>query len=464
MDLRQSRMLPDRSRQDRKSLSIVAETNREIVLPKELEISRHGFDIQYRSWVFRVVQRVVHFLDRGFGVFSMTILLAVAANLPIVQVLSFGYLLEVSGRVARHGKLRVGFPGLAQASTIGRGALGTAICLVPFFVVANFWYAAFLIDPDSWQTRVLRVAQYVLAGLVVPHILAAWFCGGRLRHFIWPLIAPISFGLWLVRRGLGSSRVRPILSMLFNWISPHLVHDLVNVRRLEHWFLPAVLWDHLRRGTLWVSARDRFWDYLASWRLWSLARLGVLGFFGTALWLTFPTALLLVATVRESPANALLAVLGLLASTIVFTMLFVTQTQYAATGDFAAFFKLIEAYRRVAKAPFAFFLAALISVLMAMPLFLAKIEEIPSELLWVLSLFFVTASWIERLALGWAYARSSRVARTKPFWWSWPWLVLLMFISFAYAFALFFSRYLSWNGAWSTIENSVFLLPAPFWL
>lgn len=464
MDLRQASMLPARTSQDREPSSIVTEQDREIVQPTELEISHHGFDIQYRSWVFRTGERIARFLDRAFGVFSMIILLAVAANLPIVQVLSFGYLLEVSGRVARRGRLRAGFPGLAQASTIGRGALGTVICLVPFFIVANVWYTAFLIDPDSWQTRVLRVTQYVLAGLIVPHILAAWFCGGRLRHFIWPLIAPVSFGLWLIRRGLGSSLVRPLLSKCLGWISPHLAHDLVTVRRLEHWFLPAVLWDHLRRGTLWISARDRFWDYLASWRLWSLARLGFLGFLGTSLWLTFPTALLLVATVRESPANALLAVLGLLASTMVFTVLFVTQTHYAATGEFAAFFNLIEAYRRVAKAPFSFFLAALISVLLAIPLFLAKIEEIPSELLWILSLFFVTGSWSGRLALGWAYARSSRVTRTKPFWWRWPWLLLLTIVSFAYAFTLFFSRYLSWNGAWSTIENSVFLLPAPFWL
>ena len=50
-------------------------------------------------------------------------------------------------------------------------------------------------------------------------------------------------------------------------------------------------------------------------------------------------------------------------------------------------------------------------------------------------------------------------------WWiRWPVAMLAVPISAAFAIILSLTRYVSWNGAFSLIENHVFLLPAPFWL
>lgn len=419
---------------------------------------------QYKSWVFRCGQWVGTKANFLFGLSAMTLLLAVVANIPVLQLLSFGYLLESSGRVSRTGKFRSGFPGLRQASVIARGLLGTLICLAPLMIVANLWYSAHLIDPLSFQTRGLRILQFVLAMMTIPHVFAAWFCGGQFRHFIWPVIAPLSLGFWLIRKMLASTMLRPILGWMAGWISPYLLEDIGAVERLERWFLPAVLWDHLRRRTLWISARDRLWSFVESFRLGRLLELGLLGFCGTAIWLAIPTALLLVATVRESPLNVLVSVLGIGSASLVFSGLFFLQTSYAATGKFRSFFDFPATWRRATRAPIWFLVAVTISIVLALPLFLAKIEEIPRELMWTLSLFYVCCSWSSRVLLGWAYGRSMSRDKPRAWWWCWPTLSLIGGVSFVYAFILFFTRYLSWHGAWSTIENPVFLLPAPFWL
>ncbi|HMC12220.1 MAG TPA: hypothetical protein VKH44_13055, partial [Pirellulaceae bacterium] len=48
-------------------------------------------------------------LEWLFGLVSLLACLAVLAAIPIVNLLSLGYLLEASGRVARSGRLRDGF-------------------------------------------------------------------------------------------------------------------------------------------------------------------------------------------------------------------------------------------------------------------------------------------------------------------------------------------------------------------
>src|SRR4051812_18733449 len=51
-----------------------------------------------------------------FGTLVLMLALAVLAAVPVVQFLTFGYLLEVGGRVGRSGRLRDGFIGYRQAA------------------------------------------------------------------------------------------------------------------------------------------------------------------------------------------------------------------------------------------------------------------------------------------------------------------------------------------------------------
>ena len=145
-----------------------------------------------QSWPFKWIDSVRWLISRLFGSFSLLFLLAAAASLPILQLVSFGYLLEVSGRLARGGRLSGAMIGLEKASRLGSLILGTWLLLLPIRLVSLLWYEAYLIDPGSQQTAVWRIVQITLIGFTLPQILAAWLCGGKLRYFFWQAIAPFS--------------------------------------------------------------------------------------------------------------------------------------------------------------------------------------------------------------------------------------------------------------------------------
>ena len=62
--------------------------------------------------------------DWVFGAVALTLGLSVLAATPVAQFLSFGYLLEAGGRVARSGRLRDGFVGIRKASRLGSIVVG----------------------------------------------------------------------------------------------------------------------------------------------------------------------------------------------------------------------------------------------------------------------------------------------------------------------------------------------------
>jgi hypothetical protein len=140
------------------------------------------------------------------------------------------------------------------------------------------------------------------------------------------------------------------------------------------------------------------------------------------------------------------------------------QTHFARDGQLRRFVEPIAVVRVFRRAPLAHVVALFLMLMFAIPLFLLKVEEIPAELNWVLSLVFVIFTWPARIAVGLAYRRG--VTRERAGWWfvRWPIMSLALPVSAAYTIILFFTRYVTWNGAISLIENHVFLLPAPFWL
>ena len=54
-----------------------------------------------------------------FGLLSLVLGLSILAALPIINVLSLGYFLESSARVARSGRIRDGFVGVRKAARVG---------------------------------------------------------------------------------------------------------------------------------------------------------------------------------------------------------------------------------------------------------------------------------------------------------------------------------------------------------
>ena len=128
------------------------------------------------------------FLDSAwewiFGVAALILALAVVATLPLLQVLSLGYLLEASGRVARSGQWRSGLIGIRKAARIGSLIFGGWLLVLPVRFVASLQTSAQLIEADSRANQVTSLLFLMLAGWAVLHFVTACLRGGRLRHFL----------------------------------------------------------------------------------------------------------------------------------------------------------------------------------------------------------------------------------------------------------------------------------------
>ena len=103
------------------------------------------------------------------------------------------------------------------------------------------------------------------------HILLAWYSGGKLRHFFWPILAPFQLGAKVLFGKIIGPIVRPLVEM----ISPRLAEDLYIERPLSTWFPPAILWAGLVRGQLYRRTRGSVGDFVASLRLPLADRTGV---------------------------------------------------------------------------------------------------------------------------------------------------------------------------------------------
>lgn len=379
------------------------------LVPAQLVDSAPRRALRPLRWFLRGLGALVSAADWLFGL-AVTILgLATLAAIPIVQLLSLGYLLEAGGRIARTGRFRDGFIGIRQASRLGGVILGVWVVSWPVWLVASYWRSARLIEPGGATAQLWALGFVVALALTLLHIVSALLRGGRLRHFAWPL------------------------------------------------FNPLRAWRRFRAGGVYAAARDRVYDFVVSMRLPYYFWLGLRGFVGGLAWLALPVTLLALS--RQAPAGLLVAV-PLLAVVLLYLPLL--QVHFAREQRFRAMFDLRAVQRIFARAPMIYWLAVTATLLLALPLYLLKIEMIPREAAWLPGLFFVTFNLPARWLAGWAYARGQR--REKPrFWaWRWFWRIGLLPPVALYILVLFFTQYAAWYGVWSLYEQHAFLVPAPF--
>jgi len=356
--------------------------------------------------------RIARFFDSIFGFATLVITLAGVSAVPLLNLLSLGYMLEVSARVARSGRLRDGLIGLPRFAAAGKVVLGVWVWTLPIRLVHSYWHDAELIDPGGARAAELRGLLVVMIVVIVLHL--AWACirGGELRHFFWP--APVRFLRWLGDQ----EKWAPLQRRLANWGS--------EIRPLHY--------------------------------LW----LGVRGFAGAALWLAIPVGILMLSAGASQEGPAALGSLlgGFLLGLVVLYVPFV-QTRFAVTGRFGDFFSIGAARALFRRAPLAFWLALFVTLLFALPLYLLKIELAPQEVAWLPNLFFVAFILPARFALGWAMGRAHR--RDTPRFWGSRWLARLASVPVvaAYVFIVWLTQYLSWHGSWSLMEQHAFLVPAP---
>ena len=346
-----------------------------------------------------------------FGALSLVVILAVLATIPILQLLSLGYLLEVSRRVAT-GRLQDGLFGVRKAGRVGSALLGTWLIILPLRLLSSLTADAELIDPGGVVAGRLRIWLIVLTVIAVVHIAWAWYRGGRFRHFLWPA--------------------------------------------------PRRLWRRLRRGGMLVDARDRLWDFAVDLNLPYYFGLGLRGMLGAVVWLVLPISLLVMATRLDGAAAALIGLTGGVLFAGVLLYLPFLQVHFAMQNRLAAMFEIGHVRRQIARAPIAIWFALLITLLFAVPLYLLKIEVTPREVVWLPSLVFIVFAFPARLLCGWAFGRASRRQESRHFAIRWAARLAALPVVAIYALIVYFTQYVSWYGAWSLYEQHAFLVPVPF--
>jgi hypothetical protein len=403
-----------------------------------------------------------------FGIPCLIVGLAVVSVIPVVQFVTLGYLLEVSGRLARTARWRDGLPrrrgfagfglylvqlwhrlggcliGVRKAARLGYFVAGAWLLLLPLRFVSSYALSAQLIDPDGPTARAWRV------GLVVLTILTG------------VLFLPALFLLLLLCRALAA------------------------------WWHggPFVLFGRLLHG--YREARDTVWEFVVSLRLPYYFWLGLRGFVGTMAWLVVPITLIVLGRLIGQQGSQQAGGVGLLvgfpgAVMLIFVLLQLPflQVRFAAENRFLALFQWDAVVRHFCRAPASFAVACIGVLVLALPLYLLKIEVGPREatglpgqaflyqarlllldetlLTRFPELVFIVFMLPARVLTGWAYARS---VRCRFRWWNYGLIpaafVVTVPVAAFYVLAVFLSQYTSWNGLASLYEQHAFLLPIPF--
>jgi hypothetical protein len=347
-------------------------------------------------------------IDRSFGALSTAVLLAVVATIPIAQFFALGYLLHAAGRLATTGKLREGFVGVKESSRIGQIVLGSWLVTLPYRLLDSLYADALLIAPDSTAARRLfgfRLLCALLAGWVV---LAALAQGGALVHFVRPLRA-----------------------------------TKLTFRAIREGGFVAHSWQRLRSFVGGFAVQRTWW-------------LGARGYLGAGLWLAVPTTL--IALGRKGP----IAVVGaLLLAWAVMHVPFL-QIHMAVNDRLKSIFELRAVRQLYACAPLAFSIALASTLLLALPLYLLKIELVPRDTLWLPAVVFITTIFPTKLLTGWAYRRAAKRREPAHFVWRWLGRVWMLAVALVYALVVFLTQYTGWHGVLGLYEHHAFLLPVPF--
>jgi hypothetical protein len=365
------------------------------------------------GWFRRGGRAVLRAMDWVFGWVSLMVGLAVLAVIPVLNVLSLGYLLHVTGRVAITGRLRDGLVGLPQAAVVGRIVAGAWLVFLPIRLVSGLWRDAELVAPGSGVAQGWRVGLWVLAVLAAGQVLWATVRGGRFRHFLWP--APRLFFRWV-------TSCRP--------------------------------WGQVWRPIL---------EYGASLRLDYYFWLGFRGLVGSLAWLAIPVGLLIwAAQLPAAQGGGILSLAGGLGLVYVAIYLPFLQARFALQNRLAAFFELGPIRQWFIRAPVAFCLTGLVTVVLALPLYLLKIELPPREIAWLPSLVFVLFMFPARLLTGWAVGRACRRQLPRHGFFRWASRLVLLLAALLYVVFVYATQYLSWDGSWSLLEQHAFLVFSTF--
>ncbi len=367
--------------------------------------------------MFFWIRSTISFLWRTV---SLIVLLSVVATIPLLQFASFGYMLEVSSRIARGQPARSCFPGTEIAGRMLVILNCVSLSWLPVWFIADMAYTAELIEQGGDAASRLRLAARLVSVLWVFWVVWAVFRGGKLRHFLWPA---------------------PILAVR------------------------SVFRQSVRR-----EAEDRLWEFITSLSLPRLLWLGLMASIGALVWLVLPSSFIAIGLIGNG--NAGTGLVGLVGAMLMWWVLLhlpFLQIQMAREGRLLSVFDIRSARRSFRRAPWSFCLATWATFVLAVPLYLLRIEPIPEELWWILSFFFVILMFPAKLCTGWALRRSkyhnpANAASVVHWFWRYcAWLPQIAVV-LVYLGVLYLAKFALWEGTASIYLQHAFLPPVPFFI
>ncbi|QDV64331.1 DUF4013 domain-containing protein [Crateriforma conspicua] len=353
----------------------------------------------------------------SFNLASLIALLAVAAAVPVIQLVTLGYTVGVAGRIASGQSVLSSMPGLRQAGRVGLAAIVVFVFALPTKMLVHWASVAGLLGSPPTTVFLLHLASWLAAGVTLVYLCWAWIRGGRLVDYLWP--APVRF-----------------------------------VKSAWH-------------PSTWSTAADRLWRLTGSFDAMGHLWLGIQTFVGTLIWLI--PAMLIIAANRNGKTGlaGLIGVLSLLALGLAMFYLPMLQVQFARERRFRALFDVKAVRLAFRRSPWAYTAAMLVSLVLApIPLYLLKIEATPREVVWLPCVVFVTFMLPARVCAGLAMRRARRFTEVRRGFWPTTSRVLarlsMVPIVGLYLLFVYLSQYTSWDGLQTWIQQHAILVPYPF--
>lgn len=369
-----------------------------------------------RSLLRRVLSGIGRAIQFSFELFSLVTLLAVMTALPIVQLISFGYLLDVAGKLTSGAKVKEAIRWREAAGRIGLAVVALFILSLPIHLLTHWATVAEVISPGTFRAGLLRSGAIALALLAMVHLSWAWARGGRLKHYFWP--APL---LWL---------------------------------------------SHVWRPSTWLNAADALTAMVMSLEIPRLFWLGLRGAIGTLIWLLPATVIIIANRNGRTGLAGLVGAIAFVCLGVALMYLPMLQANFAADNRLRSLFAVRKVRADFRRAPWAWLGAMLLTlVLLPIPLYLLKIEPPPAELLWLPTWFFIVLMLPARVASGLAMRRARSKAEPSGGWaWCSRWMVRLLMppVVGVYLLFVYLSQYVSWDGLQTWVQQHAVLVPVPF--
>lgn len=349
-------------------------------------------------------------LSGVWNLVSLTVLLAVVAAIPIVQLVSLGYLLQAAANLSSGRSWRTALPGIQLAGRIATFAMLTALLWLPVLLVTDLSYSVQLLRPGTSQAVAWRVAAFVVASGWLMWVTWAAMRGGRWWHMLWP--RPVRFA--------------------------------------------KQIW----RPATWSKAADDLWALFERTRCAQLWWLGLRAAVGALIWLAIPVSMMIIGLRAEQMEIApLIGLLGAISLTWVMLFLPFLQILMAERNRFKDIFSVREVRRRFRHAPLAMGLSLILLFALSIPLYLLRIEATPEQLTWLPSLFFVGFMFPSKLALGAAMGYGARRPRPRNFCLRWSARLLCVAASLTYVGALYIAQFIAWEPNYVMYFQHAVLVP-----